>query len=430
MTTMKTDKTKTYYGWYITAICWYCLLTGFGLIAYAYVLYFDSWLTDFEWSRGTLATSVTIGMLTVTALSPLIGKAVDKFGARIVLSMGTLALGSGFALLKFMQEPWHLYCICILTYAGFSATSMAPISSLLGRWFTDRRGLAVGMAYTGVGVGGVSFALLTNFLITQFGWPTATTVLGVGVMITQLPLVAFFIRSQPSDIGVHPDGKTNLLKPSSPNKDETSLEGLSLSEAVGTARFWILTLFFATSLFSASGIWTQMQAFIVDYGYPASLASTLISINGFIAIFVKFGYGYFGAKVPTKPLLLFAGSMAFLGPFIMLSVVEFNAPREAALLLILPLAIGGTAFSTLIPVISAISFGIKYIGSISGALSSAFSLGIAFGPLFIGQLYDLTGSYALPAYIFCGVSIAAMLALTLGPSLKHNLPKSTLKINH
>ena len=101
---------KPFYGWYIVGVCWYCLLTGFGLIAYAYVLYFDSWLSSFEWSRGTLAASVTIGMLTITFLSPLIGKGTDRFGSRIVLIIGTSVLGLGFSLLRFMQEPWHLYC--------------------------------------------------------------------------------------------------------------------------------------------------------------------------------------------------------------------------------------------------------------------------------------------------------------------------------
>jgi len=417
--------TKPFYGWYIVAVCWYCLLTGFGLIAYAYVLYFDSWLSTFEWSRGTIAASVTIGMLTITFLSPLIGKGTDKFGSRIVLIIGTTVLGLGFCLLRFMQEPWHLYCLCMLFYTGFSATSMATMSSLLGRWFFNRRGLAIGIAYTGVGFGGVIFALLTNFLITQLGWEDAATTLGLVVFFTQLPLVIFIIRSNPSDIGEVPDGYSRNQAQTS-NENPTILTGLSLSEAAATAKFWILLLFFTTSLFSASGIWTQMQAFIVDNGYPASLASTLISINGFIAIFVKFGYGYFGAKLPTKPLLLFAGSMAFFAPFLMLSIVEFNAPSNFAVLLILPLAIGGTAFSTLIPIISAICFGIKHIGSISGTFSSAFSLGIAFGPLCIGQLYDLTGSYSLPSYIFCTISLASMIALILGPKLRYTSPKDVI----
>lgn len=413
--------TKLFYGWYIVAVCWYCLLTGFGLIAYAYILYFDSWLSTFHWSRGTLAASVTIGMLTITLLSPLIGKATDRFGAKIVLVIGTSVLGLGFSLLRFIQEPWHLYFLCMLFYTGFSATSMATMSSLLSRWFATHRGLAIGIAYTGVGFGGVLFALLTNFLITQLGWQDAATTLGLAVFVTQLPLVIFVIRSKPSDIGEVPDGHSMTQIQDSDQNTSISM-GLSLSEAAVTAKFWILLLFFTTSLFSASGIWTQMQAFIVDNGYPASLASTLISINGFIAIFVKFGYGYYGAKLPTKPLLLFAGSMAFFAPFIMLLVVEFNAPTNMAVLLILPLAIGGTAFSTLIPIISAICFGVKYIGSISGTFNSAFSLGIAFGPLCIGQLYDLTGSYTLPSYIFCGISLASMLALTIGPNLRYTSP--------
>ena len=96
-------------------------------------------------------------MLTITFLSPLIGKGTDKFGSRIVLIIGTTVLGLGFCLLRFMQEPWHLYCLCMLFYTGFSATSMATMSSLLGRWFFNRRGLAIGIAYTGVGFGGVIF---------------------------------------------------------------------------------------------------------------------------------------------------------------------------------------------------------------------------------------------------------------------------------
>ncbi|MEE9198836.1 MAG: MFS transporter, partial [Dehalococcoidia bacterium] len=354
-------------------------------------------------------------------------------GARPVMLVGSVIMGAGVLLLRWVAEPWQLYAAFMLASVGFASTSVVPVNALMARWFERRRGLAVGITYTGLGAGGLLLTPLASVFITLFGWQTAITILALAVWGVQLPVVLLLVRSDPYEVGLLPDGipeEGKLIPPSRGKRridNYADLPGCSLAEAAHTARFWMVAFLFLIALASSVGIFSQIQPFLVDLGYSSSIATLIISVNGGISIIAKFLYGYLSDRIPIKAILAFAALGSMTAPILMLVITTMATPRWLALVMSLVLGITATAFSTLVPIVSASAFGLRHVGAITGALGSAMLLGMAVGPALIGALFVATDGYTIAATIFTAGMVMAVVVLIIGPSLRYREPATPAK---
>ncbi|MCH7996596.1 MAG: MFS transporter [Chloroflexi bacterium] len=416
---------RFFYGWYIVACGWLFFLLGYGVLLYAPLILFDSWSEDFGWSRGILFGSYSFALLTVAVVSPFAGKLTDSHGARPVMFVGAIVLGAGTLGLRWMSEPWHLYLAFVISGVGFALAVVVPVNALIARWFERRRGIAMGITYTGVGAGGVVITPLVSIFISLVGWETTTTILALAILGLLIPLSLLVVRSDPYVMGLRPDGRpdqsTSILSDRAEGRPRHSapLAGVSLAQAARTARFWIVGALFFVALGSSFGTFSQTLPFLNDLGYSSSIGTILISINGAVVIASKFFFGYLSDRVPAKTILMFATMGAVAAPLLMLSVSTWGAHRWLALGIPLILGTAATAFTILVPIVSASAFGLRHIGAISGALGSFAMLGMAAGPAVIGGLFVVTGSYTIPASIFTGCMVGVIVMLALGPSLGH-----------
>src|ERR1700733_1881087 len=177
-----------FYGWIIIAVTFVTMAIGVNART-SFSLFFPPILDEFGWERGVTAGAFSFGFLVSAAVSPLIGRTMDRFGPRIVMELGVALMAAGLLLAPLTTQPWHLYLtIGVLVGAGSICLGYSGQSLFLPNWFNRRRGLAMGLAFAGVGLGSITLLPWVQLMIDQTGWGTARTPRGVLGFIALPPL--------------------------------------------------------------------------------------------------------------------------------------------------------------------------------------------------------------------------------------------------
>ena len=196
-----------FYGWIVVAVSFVTL--AFGVNARrAFSLLFPPLLADFGWDRGVTAAAFSIGFLATTLYAPFSGLLMDRFGPRLVLSLGVVLVSLGMAIAPYIGEPWHLYLtLGVLVVGGSFFVSYVGHSLFLPNWFVRRRGLAIGIAFSGGGIGSIVLLPLLQQLIDGIGWRAACWLMAIVLAVVLIPLIVVFQRRHPRDLGLEPDGR-------------------------------------------------------------------------------------------------------------------------------------------------------------------------------------------------------------------------------
>src|SRR5215813_9285469 len=199
-----------FYGWVIVAVTFVTM--GLGVNARtAFSLLFPPILDEFGWERGITAGAFAFGFLVSAALSPCIGRLMDRRGPRVVIEMGVALMAAGLMLAPLIHRPWHLYAtLGVLVSGGTNCLGYTGQSLFLPNWFVRRRGLAMSVAFSGVGVGAVLVLPWLQALIGRAGWRAACWALGLLVLALLAPL-NLLLQQRPEDLGLTPDGDCSGL---------------------------------------------------------------------------------------------------------------------------------------------------------------------------------------------------------------------------
>src|SRR3977135_968969 len=194
-----------FYGWTIVAVTFVTMAIGVNART-AFSLFFPPIIGEFGWERGVTAGAFSFGFVVSAAVSPLIGRMMDRFGPRGVMELGGALVVCCALRAPHATQPWHLYLtIGVMVGAGSVCLGYSGQSLFLPNWFIRRRGLAMGLAFAGVGIGSVTFLPWVQHMIEQTGWRTACTAMGVMVLVVLAP-INLLLRKRPEDIGLEPDG--------------------------------------------------------------------------------------------------------------------------------------------------------------------------------------------------------------------------------
>src|SRR5258707_13572513 len=194
-----------FYGWVIVAGTFVTMAIGVTART-SFSLLFPPIVTEFGWERGVTAGAFSFGFLVSVVLSPLIGRMMDRFGPRAVMELGVVLMGGGLLLAPLTTQPWHLYLtIGVLVGGGSVCLGYSGQSLFLPNWFVRRRGLAMGLAFAGVGIGSVTLLPWVQHMIEQTGWRTACTAMGILGFVGLAP-INLLLRERPANIALEPDG--------------------------------------------------------------------------------------------------------------------------------------------------------------------------------------------------------------------------------
>ena len=290
-----------FYGWLIVVVTFVTMAIGVNART-AFSLFFPPIISEFGWERGVTAGAFSFGFVVSGAVSPLIGRMMDRFGPRAVMELGVALMGGGLLLAPLTTQPWHLYLtIGVMVGAGSVCLGYSGQSLFLPNWFIRRRGLAMGLAFAGVGIGSVTLLPWVQHMIEQTGWRTACTAMGILVLAVLAP-INLLLRKRPEDIGLLPDGdaapsatsaapRSNVVDPVWADTDWT------LRRALRTARFWWISLGYFCGLYIWYAVQVHQTKFLLDIGFSANVAVWALGVVSLLGIPGQIWLGHLSDRI-------------------------------------------------------------------------------------------------------------------------------------
>jgi MFS family permease len=377
-------------------------------VHYAFGVFFKPLSASFGWTRATTAGAFSLVWIVQGMLSIAMGGFNDKFGPRVVLTIGSILIGGGYLLTSQAHSLWQLYLFYgVLVGAGLGST-FVPLTSTTARWFVKRRGLMTGIVASGVGVGALLGPPIANWLIANYNWRVSYLVLG-GIVLVGVLIAAQFLRRDPAQVALRPFGA---------NEDsiagaKVGAHGLSFQETLATRQFWIVSVVFFCYGYTWTAVLLHLAPNATDLGVSVAQAANLIATIGGASIVGKVLLGVVADRIGDKRVYLLSFAIMVLS-LAWLSTIK-TLPSFYLFAAAFGFAYGGlaTAHSPLV----AWLFGMKKHGLIYGICFNGWTLGCAVGPVVAGHIFDVTHSYHIAFLICSGMClIGFLLTLPLKPA--------------
>ena len=395
------EKGKFFYGWWIVLASFFLMFAGIGIVLNCVGVFYSAVLQDLQFSRGAFGLYVTILALAATVMFPVMGKLIVKYNSQVVIGICVLVTGIAFAAYSQCSELWHFYLVSALVGAFGAGTSILPASILLTNWFVEKRGLAMGIAFTGSGIGGMICNPLAQWVINNYNWQMAYIVLGIVFIAVTLPFVIFVIKLHPAMKGMMALGDTDGTV------DAPVLMGLNAGEALKNVSFWILALSFLLLELVQLGVQNNIPIYLQDLGHVAAFAASVMAAYMGLLVLGKLLFGSvldkwgskvgisFGIALMVVALFAFMGAKAM--PMVVLFVIAFAF--ASPMTTVLPSYMVGDIFGNL-----------DY-GTIYGLIQIFATVGTAVAMPLSGAVFEKTGSLIPVWYLFIGVAVLVLILL-------------------
>ena len=403
-----------FYGWTILFAAGSSMVVRNATASLTLAVFIFPMSEDLGWSRTLIAGAASLGGLVATVASPLVGWALDRYGARTILTVSVLILGLSTVSLAWATVPIAFYLAYGLGRVIFASPLNIGPSVVVSRWFVRRRGRATGILFLSHSLGMITFPLIAGLVIKYRGWEDAWAVLGVLVWILALGPVSMLVRQSPESVGLLPDGappqQTDEGKEAAAAVEEPNW---TLREAARTPTLWLLAMATGSLFLLQSGTNIHQGAYFLDQGLGVGISAASLSLN---AVFTGVGSIFWGWLVDRVPVrFTYAGVALMMAVALVLFPMADTTAEALVVASIFGTAVGGIL---VVPVVAyANYFGRRSLSAIRGVTEPFVSLGQAIGALFSGIIYDVTGSYkdAFLILAILGLATIAMLLATREP---------------
>jgi len=410
----RANNPKFFYGW-IIAICCFISASSYGFF-FSLGVFFKPLQGEFGWSAGLISTIHSAHLAVMILTIPIIGRMTDRYGSKIMFLLSAFFMGLGFFLCGIVRELWQFYLFYLIASLGVGATTALP-TSIIQKWFIKKKGLALGIAVSGIGAGPPIAAPLANYLILHYGWRTSYFIIG-GLLWALLTLVALAMVDKPEDIGLCPLGKeefhSGLDGESQVVHTATVGETIPLKraewitkDAIMTKTFFILSLIWMFCAIPVHLIMINIVPFAINMGIPKGAAATGLGIIGGMSIVGRLLGGAFSDLFGLKRSLIVA---AFFSTATLLWLPFIKTSHMFLIFVVLY----GFFYGARVPQIPGLIgnyFGNKNLTEIMGLFWSLAGIGAIIGSLIGGFVYDITGSYVVP-FLIAAVCFGLAGALT------------------
>ncbi len=400
---------KFFYGWVIAVCCFFGAQT-YGFF-FSLGIFFKPLQQEFGWGTGVLSSIHSFHVAILVISLPLLGRMTDKYGAKRIFGISALFMGVGFFLCGMADKLWHFYLFYLIASLGVGATTAIP-TAIVQKWFIKKKGLALGIAASGIGAGPLIAAPTADFLISSYGWRNAYFVIG-GLTWLILTLASLAMVDRPEDMGLQPLGKDEIqLSAANEEKDNSCKKEWTTNEAMKTRAFLILGLIWLLCALPIHLIMIHIVPFAVNAGVPQTVAATGLGFIGGISIVGRLSGGAISDVIGLKKALIFA---TFISAFVMTGLPFVNSSRTFFIFVI----IYGYFYGARVPQIPGLIgnyFGNKNLNEIMGIFWSIAGIGAIIGALTGGVVFDITGSYLIAFLLASGCfGTAGILAIFLKP---------------
>jgi MFS family permease len=400
-------KDRLFYGWVVVAAFFVIGITLYG-IHFSFGVFFKSIESEFNLTRAATSAILSANLLLAGVGSFVAGWALDRYGPRIIVLLMGIFTGLSLVLTSQTNALWQLF----ITYSLLLAMGTGPLyvvpMSAISRWFDKKRGLAMGLASLGIGLGVVVMAPFATYLIARFNWHMAYLLIGLIAWSVVIPL-SRLLKRDPYEVGALPDGVKSHGAEAKSGAGHIQPIDSSLSRIFRTRSFWLLVFLwflFAANLFL---VFTHLVPHITDIGFSAAEAAAVLSLVGVASIPGRLLMGIASDKLGRKLAtiictLLESGAMVWL---------VWAQDLNGLYLFALVFGFFYSGFGSSAAALIGDTFALGSIGAIFGLLEISFGIGAAIGPTLGGLIFDVTGSYSIAFLIGAVAMLVATLLITL-----------------
>ncbi len=397
-------KSRFFYGWWIVAASFVVHFTMMGTTFYSFGVLLKPLSEEFGASRFAVGSALPTLMLAGALCGPLIGREVDRRGARGPMVLGALLMAVGFLAFSRIDSVLGLYAAFGgLVAVGGALLGPLPNTALVASWFQRGRGTAIGISQIGISLSGLVMAYVTTWLVVEYGWRTAVLCFAAVPIAVVLPVVALVIVNRPEDRGLLPDGLQadgDEAKPAPP-----PAQG-SLRDALRERDLWLIALVIGLNFAGSGSVSQVIHSHVTDLGHSAARAAGVLSLMAGMAALGKPVFGGLADRISPRSAMAIATGLQAVG----LVAILLSPGHEALLIASLVFGLGFGGIMPLFGMLTAARFGAARLGRMMGAAGPVMLPFQLMGLPFATAVFDRTGSY-LPAFVTFLAFYAAALAV-------------------
>lgn len=411
-----------FYGWIIVAAAFVTMAVSVNART-AFSLLFPPLLDEFGWDRGVVAGVFSFGFLVSAFISPFVGRLMDLKGPRMVVEIGAVLLAIGLLAATVARAPWQLYLsLGVLVGAGGNLMGYGVQSQFIPNWFVRRRGLAIGIAFSGVGVGSIVLLPWLQIVIANEGWRTACWGLAAIVIVVLIPL-NLLLKRRPDDIGLKPDGdaasdtRASAACASSVVDPAWTAIEWTLTRALRTARFWWIALGYFCALYAWYAVQVHQTKYLTEIGVSPMEAARALGLVSLVGVPGQIIFGHMSDRIGRERVWAI-GCLGFLVCYV--ALIALQAGSTPFLLYTMVVAqgfLGYSMTSVLGPIVAEIFEG-PHFGTIFGTTMFAAITGGAAGPWVTGVLHDHTGNYNAAFWLALALCVVSAVAIFMAAPRK------------
>ena len=481
------SKSKVFYGWIVIFLAVLAVAVTNGLSIGGIPIFYRSFISEFGWSRTTIATAGAVLLLARGLAGPFTGPLWDRYGPKRFMAIGAAIIGIALIFGSFIRTPRDLYLMILMMAVGLTFAGMGPGAFLASSWFAGKRGIAMGIVATGTSLGGMIFSPVSTRLIASYGWRMAMIVYAVFAFVVFMPLMYFFIKNRPSEINTSadPDESDWFLRHQTLVKSAMATAAILgtliyspvssllvgrygkqaailIFVVLGVICLGALVKYFAAEAGAAATIdaakpdptlETTMSEAMSSVSYWALLLGSSLCYYVIFAIVQQFilhlqspqvGFSPAGAAWAYSTMFFFSLSGKSLFGFLSdrlpkravnlvcsvmmfagtLILLDINQVNMWFFCLLFGLGYGGITVTTRLVLVEL--FGLRSLGKLLGIMMGAETIFGSGGTLLTGRLFDTTGSYQLAFKVMAVCSIISVILMAL---LGRKSPAWLLKSN-
>ncbi len=403
---------NVFYGWIIVAVAAVGTCTGFGTI-YSFGVFFKYWIGEFGSSRAVLSGIFSVAFIIYGLASIGMGWLSDRYGPRRVIVIGGSIMAAGCFLTAFCHQTGILYLTWGLAVGIGVGTCYAPTAATVSKWFIHRKGVAMGILVSGLGMGTLIFSPLSERLIQSFGWRTAIFIIGLIVLVVYL-VEALVIRGSPKEMGLEPltaPAKVNGGPGKSCNTGSLDIPdcSLSVSEALATRNFWFIFGIHGLWMIGVGVVMAHFVAYATDQGAHVNTAAAMMGSVGAMSVIGRLSLGVLTERWGIRLsflIILSCQGITMLLPFL-------GGSEWMLWMFVLVFGFGYGGLASIFPLATAELFGVRAMGSLFGISLLGATIGGSTGPLLAGVTFDMTRSY-FTAFGAAAISVAIAIFFATG----------------
>lgn len=404
-----TGRRRIFYGWWILACCVVGLGFVNGISFWSFGLFIQPVEEEFGWSRADVSFGISLSLLVAGLSAPAIGWFVDRRGPRRAILLGTVGTAATYLLLAMTQTLWQWQLFMALNGLARHLIFLIPFMALISRWFDRRRSLAVGIASSGLMVGGMVMVPLMRVVIDWLTWDEAFLFAAGATVAIYLPMALFVIRDHPADLSLTPDGEPARDMRIDP-AGEPVQRGLTLAQAARTPLFWTFVAGITLFTFGMATWIVHSVPFYESVGFSPAWAAALTSMSAGLGIGSRLAAGHLADRLPS--LEFGAAGVAALLAVSMSVLLVSTSPLAIAIFLPLFVTGFGGGGALMLTLLLTRGFGVAHFATILGAVMVVETAGLLLGPTAAGAIFDATGSYrGAVLMLFGAFALAAVLFL-------------------